>query len=488
MTKRLSALLLAALVAIPGCAFDTDPAAPADDEVAAGEHALKKPPPGCTEDPSDCPPEPPDPPPPPPGPPPKPVVSEPDFVMEMVTPVSCNFPGVGDGVIAAMQDNFGSAVVDFSCEQNTHARVGLWSRALAANEDHAARLRGLAAMNVTQGSETAGMRIPTLAIMKGVEKGWADQPKDLGHDGKPHSGPVHLTDHALNFDPNNNRVSFSVSGYDTTPVPDLDFTVKTTSTFALQGSHLACTSSVDFSKDDVIHWALGGIFLVASFLSPYIAPVGVLLAEGFFIEGTIISSVGAPGGDAASFCSLAKLIPEKILLHATPPVIPARQKLVFTYNRLDIKKSSVDAGISVAGSWAIVPRSPRVLAGGTMYLDIEAPPGWTGGTLALTADAVAYTDEMLQPTFTWQPQTGGTLGTPTSSATAQARKITWSVPNLHIGDVVTRTFTVSAVDEEGLQASGSSQFVFTIVLNHLDDDDICDKKPSLPQCQAGGDL
>jgi hypothetical protein len=414
--------------------------------------------------------------PPPPPPPPPPVVSIPDLVMELVTPVSCSGPGLGDVVKQEIQSNFMGSVVELQCLGGTRARVGIWLRALRANETADARGRGLTATPVLRDGETFAAGIPRSIIQQQVAAQWAAQPKQLDHSGNASSsGPTHLSGYDLNFDVPNGRTIFSVTGYDTDPVPDLHFTYKLTDTFSTTNGVVQCSSSTDFIKDnDFVYWLAGGAFLALSLVSPWVAPFTFILANAFFIQGTIISSVGAPAS-GQSFCDLAAMFPGKFLLRQHQPVLAAGQKMVLSYNR-----ASTDTGIAAGGTWSLAPRSPSVLAAGTRYLDVTVPKGYVGPA-SLTAVATAKTDDMINPTFSWSAP-GGAISGVLTQATFQSKRITWQA-NVRAGDEIRFDVSVSTSDVEGLQASGSTFFVFRI---HAEKDDIppvCKAKPWLPVCQ-----
>jgi hypothetical protein len=413
--------------------------------------------------------------PPPPPPPPPPVVSIPDLVMEMITPASCS-SGLGDVVKQELQNNFTGSVVELQCLGGNRARVGIWVRALKTTETAAARGRGLTASAVLRDQESFAAGIPRPIIQQQVATQWAAQPKRLDSGGSPDpGGPTHLTGYNLSFDVPNSRTIFSVTGYDTDPVPDLHFTYKLTDTFSTAGGAVQCSSSTDFIKDnEIIYWLAGGAFLALSLINPWVAPFTFVLANAFFIQGTIISSATGPG-TGQSFCDLAAMFPGKFLLRAHPPELPAGQKLVLSYTR-----ASVDTGIAAGGSWGLAARTPSVLAAGTRYLDVTIPKGYTGPA-SLTAVAIAKTDDMISPTFTWS--TDGAVSDLATQATFQSKRITWQVPSVHSGDEIRRDVSVFTTDAEGLQASGSTFFVFRI---HTEKDDIppvCKAKPWLPQCQ-----
>jgi hypothetical protein len=416
-----------------------------------------------------------------------PLPSYPDVAMELVLPVPCGSTAVTDAVINAMHENFPPqagqppVLADFLCVSQNHGRVGLWFRFLTADEGVEARHRALASMDITQGSETVGLRLPERSIVAAIERAYLQQPTDFDHDGHPADGPVHLVGHGLELDPAHKSIAFYVDGVDDSATPDLYFTVKQTDTFSLLGGGVQCSSEVDLSKDELVHWAAGATLLVTAFLSPWIAPLAVVFSGAFFAEGTIISSVHAPASLSSSFCDIVGYISHPLLLRGVPGVVAVGQKLTFDLSRVSVAAPPSSEGISLAGTWAIVARQPRVLAGGTVDIDVTAPVGFTGGTLQLSARATAGFVDMITPTFTWTA-TGATLGPITSGPAGEVRTLTWAVPNVHIGDTVTRTFTVSAVDDEGLHASGSSSFRFHIKRDTFDDPDICDKRPHLPQC------
>jgi hypothetical protein len=448
-----------------------------DDSITELSQAMKN----CPE-PGTCPGQDPDDDPPPPPPPP-PVVSYPDLAMELLTPAACSGPGIGDTIRQEIGRNFPSGIVEFQCLASPaaagRARVGVWLRALRADETQAARGRGLTATALLRAGETFAAGVPRPTINKLVAAQWAAQPKSLNHSGQPASGPTHLSGYDLTYDVPNSRTIFSVTGYDTDPVPDLHFTYKLTDTFSTSGGALQCTSSTDFSKDNsVVYWLAGGAFLAASLISPWVAPFTFILANGFFIQGTIISSVRAPGSTGGqSFCELASMFPAKFLLRAQPPFLPPRQKMVLDYTR-----ASVDTGIAAGGSWSLAPRSPSVLAAGTRYLDLTIPQGYVG-PITLTAVATAKTDDMIAPSFSWTAEADGTFSGGQSQATFQSRTVTWQVPVARAGDQFQRAVSVSTTDAEGLTASGSTFFVFRIHAEQEDIPPVCKKKPWLPNCQ-----
>jgi hypothetical protein len=489
-------------IAAAGCGAAQEPpqARSVDSEQIDGlQQSLRR---NCDDDPDGCGPGPdPDDDPPPPPPPP-PVTSHPDLAMELSLPVSCAGSGVADVVRAELQRNYPGAAVEFQCQADLpvlvmaaslrvnpavvipgggggRAKVGLWMRALRPNENQAARLRGLAAMNLLRGSETAALRVPSSVIHQQVAAAWALQPKHFDHAGNGNSGagPVHLHGYQLAFDVPHSRIVFTATGHDSSPVPDLDFTYKLTDTFSVQDGGVQCQSVTDFDKDDGLYWALGGLFLALTLVSPWVAPFSFALANAFFIQGTIISSVRGPGGSLGgdSFCSAAALIPQKILLRGQGPV-PPRQKMVLSYDRV-----STEGGINAAGSWSLAPRLPTVAAAGTRYLDVILE-GDGPSTVQLTAVATAKTDDMINPTFTFTTDPGATIQPILTQATFQSRRITWEVTGVRPGDQITRWVSVSATDAEQLQATGSTFFVFRIQAPPRDNP-VCDSKPWLPVCQ-----
>lgn len=465
--KKLHLLSLLALTTV-GCAIEN--ADPTDDDGASTQTQQL---PKC--DPIEGCPTPPPRNPPPPPPPPK---SYPDLLMELVLPAlaSCNAPGVASALQDEVGRSFPGATREFKCVNNTRAKLGLWLRTLSTtDQDHDARVRGLDATSVvnTSAGETVGFGVPRSVIQSQVEATWAAQPKTLDHNGNPASGPVHLSSHSLTFDGTNKKIQLQVDGYDTDPVPDVSFTYKSWATLSTQNGQFKCQPGSDFHADTTWQWILGGAFLGLTFVAPWITPIFTFtLANAFFLQGTIISSIDPPSPTNATFCDAAASVPQKVLLKGVPPYVPAKNKLVFDYTR-----ASTDTGMVAAGTWSLAQRTPSLQVAGTRYIDVYVPRGYTGPA-TLSAVVTAKSDDLLTPTFTFTPDPGATMTAATTQATFQSKKVSWTVPSVTIGQEIRRNVSASAVDIEGMSASGSTFFGFRIKEEpSTDPKPVCKAKP-----------
>jgi hypothetical protein len=383
----------------------------------------------------------------PPSPPP-PLVSTPDLAFQLSICLPAEFV---DPIVAAVRQALDpNADVRTACVNGTQ-RIGVWLRPFVSESDNQARTRGLERLNIVGSGETLAFFINSALIRRQAFEAWNAAPKRLNGNGAPDpNGPIHLTGFSLRLE-SPNRVVTRVDGFDERPWPDVDFRLTTTDTLSLSGGQVRCDSRNDLDVDTSWLNFLTGVFLVV------LPPLGIV----FLVERIIIAGVDAPNSGAGAGCGAAALIPREIL-------IPAGQKVVVSYSRLEV----FGGGIIAGGTFAVIPRSPEVnITGPSQVSVIEGSP-------SLTLNYALRTADMRPPLrIAWSGE--GTALNPSAERTG----FRVNLSGAEVGQVLTRRVAVRVTDADALV--GSDEMIVRIHITPDDDDfpPICRVRPWLPQCQ-----
>ena len=415
-----------------------------------------------------------DPPPPPPDPPP-PGISTPDLAIQVLT---CLDPQLNDRIVSSVRQAIAAnADVRTACI-NQKQCIGVWLRPAVNRRDSQARDNGLAALNLLRPGETVVFFINASLVRRMAFEAWDKQPKRVDGDGNQDpNGPVHLTGFSVSLE-SPNRVVTRIDGFDERPWPDVSFQLSITDTLQATDDGLDCQSERDLDVDTSWLNFLTVVFTLA------LPPLGLV----FLIERIIVGMKDAPHGDAGVGCAALGMIPKKIL-------IPGGQKVVATYDRVDVSNGGIFAG----GFVEVLPRSPEVFINGATNISVAE------GSLTASANYTLHTDD-LRPPF----ESAGVVkalarvGTDGTTPFTTRPRIEWSgdgVPlrpkaettsfqfdtsGAQAGTVLMKRVAVLVVDSDGLRASAEILVRIHVIPPQNEDDDfplVCRTKPWLPQCQ-----
>jgi hypothetical protein len=359
---------------------------------------------------------------------------------------------LNNSIIDAIRQSIApNADVRTACINQTQ-RIGVWLLPSGNPQDDQARNRGLSRLNILGTGETLTFFINSALIRRKAQDGWNAAPKRLSGDGKPDpGGPIHLTGFSLSFE-SPNRIVTRLEGFDERPWPDVSFKLTITDTLSSSAGQVRCESKRDLDVDTSWLNVLTGLF---SFILP---PLGIV----FLVERIIIASVDTPNVNAGAGCGAVGMIPQEIL-------IPAGQKVVANYTRVEVSSGGIYAG----GSFAVIPRSPEVTVAGPSQVSVVE------GTASLSRTFSLHARDLRPPLqIAWSGD-----GSPTTP-TAETTSFRFNLGGARVGQVLTRRVTARVTDADGLVGSGD--LIVQIHIIPADDDGlppICRVKPWLPQCR-----
>jgi hypothetical protein len=335
-------------------------------------------------------------------------------------------------------------------------RVGVWFRPEGGRDDQAARLRGLATVNIVRpalGESFAG-HIEGVYLTSAAETNWNQSPKLINSSGSPDpNGSIVLKGFTTSASPPSQWIS-TVTGTDTAPWPDVDFTMTTTDTISVANGRIQCSSANAISTDTSVLNLLTGVFLIA------FPPLG-----GFFLyEDILASGADAPSTTAASvLCPAVAIFPAQILLPGT------LQKAVFSYTRAQTDGS----GVTVGGTVGIVDRAPSATITGPTTVSSVA-----GATAAAASFGVRSVDLRSPVQFHWSAS--GTVLSPAAAWTSVRFPMTgWEA----VGTTKFESVSVHLVDADGAAIDVSQPVTVRVVPGGGGLPPMCKTKPWLPQCQ-----
>jgi hypothetical protein len=399
--------------------------------------------------------------PPPNFPSPQPVASAPDFAMQFKPCLeSIPVPAGTDlraDLIEAVKAAVGqNADVRYSCIKGS-GRIGIWLRPAGNSSVNLFREKSMTLINVLSGDEIFAIWVNSSYIRVTALEDFDAGPLQLDHDGNAQpDGPVHLTGIDITFD-DSGKIVTSVTGFDETPFPDVNFTLSITDAFSVSGYQLIVDSRTNLDTDRSWMEVIAGAFFV---LGTFVSPWFFIGAIGFEAESIYISTVGPGdrGGGAGSIA--AKNIPKEIY-------IKGGQKIVCQYNNVTINQLGIVAG----GTALVVARMPSCSIFGSDQ--IAVPPG------ARTVSSLyqANTNEMrghLNIHWSGNVTRQGQVST----------LITFDLTGLAPGKHIERYVQLQVTDADGLTAE-AKKFV-SIHMASIGDNipQICHHKPWLPECQA----
>jgi hypothetical protein len=399
----------------------------------------------------------------PPPPPPPPPVSAPDLAMQFRPclkdiPVPPGFD-LERAVLDAIRTDAGSqADVRYVCADGS-GRIGIWLRPAGSEEASAARARGAARIEMLRPENQFGVFINAAFVKRVAREAYDMSPKRLDHEGNPKAdGPVHLTGFDVRFQfPD--RIITTISGYDESPLPDVNFRLIVTDKFSVVGRTIDVQSDTDLDTDRTwIHVLAGLSALVASLVHP----IFLLAAAAFITESIIIGSLD-PDDKAGAGAVVAQRIPSDMLIAGGLKAVPSYDRVTVT-----------TAGVVALGNLLVVPRDPAVSVLGPRQIAVS--PGQTTVTKTYQANM-----RDLRSPIRFQWTGGGTAATPTRKVTA----VRFDVSGLEPGKSVNREVRVTVTDADNLSATAA---VFARIFMTQEEEDpdlppICQVRPWLPQCK-----
>lgn len=389
---------------------------------------------------------------------PLPAVSAPDFAVQTSPCLETFGKDVPGKVIEALQEEFGAdADIRIIC-LNDRSNIGIWTTRSMSTSQAEARDRGLKNVSILEPGETFAIWINGSFIKTSGTKAWNSAPKRLNHDGNADDdGSVHLTSFKIEF-ASPNKVKTIVSGYDTAPWPDVDFTMTITDTFSIDNGIVRVSSDSDLDTD-VPFWAdvfTGMLTFLGFVLSPlFFIPAGLLIAQR-----VIIVVADPPDSNSGAGGIAASRIPREIY-------IENGDKVVCIYSRINVDRG----GIIAAGSGILTDREPTCrISGPTQIVGLSSSE-------SATRTFFAFHDDLrgdLQ--FSWTGDGG------VASTNKNRVDFRFDLSDMEAGDAAQKQIKVHITDEDGLTAEDT--MTVTVFKGSPDPSlpPVCRVKPWLPQC------
>lgn len=373
----------------------------------------------------------------------QPDVSTPDFAIQITDIRPGNPPcfSVGDQamLVAAVTDSlkapglhefFPNPDVRSTCWEDKAFTIAIWARQPAGTDDAAARDRGAQSLALLDNKFWA-VFINASFIRDMAERQFENAPHRYTEDGTPDDwGAVHLTGISVDFVPSKSQVVTSITGYDTTPWPDVHFTMKIIDTLEACVGLLQCPSTTkrEIDKgDEALAIALG---ILAALTLPILAPLG-----GFVLAGDMEALGGVSSADlgGGAGCMALSVVPPDAPL-------PDHKKVVFLYDQPEVDSW----GIVCRAVYYEAAREPALAIAGPTKLFAYTDEGHTFGTYyAVASDARGtYTAGTL--TFQWS-SSGGEVFSPGNAAT----NIRFPTGDAKAGQTLQASVTLGGTDLDG---------------------------------------
>jgi hypothetical protein len=388
-----------------------------------------------------------------------------------------------NGVLSAVAPSYPDAHVEAVCRQfprgeNDATSIGVWLYGVPAQHDEI--LKALHNLDFIESDEMFAFMFPSAGIrIQAQETFDASAPNIYSSGGElDANGPIHLTGISVEFAPETSSVATVITGFDTTPWPDVTFTLTLTDSLSVANDAISDVATSDLAVDT--SWMSAVELFVTALVGSVWPPLALLSYAFFSVEEVVIITSGAPSNLTGVGHAVAAGLPSQI-------PIPGGEDLCFAYTRCEVAAGGLVAG----GAMYTQQRSPKVVIAPapTAIPQFSGYPPLNvaiaqGGFATVALQAVAY--DMLRPvSYRWSSDGHldhvGTGAHDTSTAT-----VTFSASASAAG-LLTGSVTVEATDADGMTATTTMPIALHVISTSAPTDGtslICWKKPWL--CPPAG--
>jgi hypothetical protein len=367
----------------------------------------------------------------------------------------------------------------FQNGDNDATSIGVWVYGVPAQDDEI--LKALHNLDFIKSDEMFAFMFPSAGIRIQAQEAFdATAPNILTSGGDVDAnGPIHLTGISVEFAPETSSVATVITGFDTTPWPDVPFTLTLTDSLSLTDGVITDVATSKLVTDT--SWMSAVEVFVTALLGSVWPPLAALSYAFFSVEEVVIATTGAPSTPTGVGHAVAAGLPTQL-------PIPGGLDLCFTYMRCEVGAGGLVAG----GVLYTQKRSPKVLIAPapTAIPQFSGYPPLNvaiaqGGFATVALQAVAY--DMLKP-VSYQWSSDGHLDHvatdvvhDTSTATVRFSA------SAAAGVLLTGSVTVEATDADGMTATATMPIALHVISTSPPTDGtspICWKKPWL--CPPAG--
>jgi hypothetical protein len=388
-----------------------------------------------------------------------------------------------NGVLSAVAPSYPDARAEGVCRQFPHGEndatsIGVWLYGVPAQHDQ--MLKALHDLDFIKSDEMFAFMFPSAGIRIQAQETFAASAPNIYSSGGEldANGPIHLTGISVEFAPETSSVATVITGFDTTPWPDVPFTLTLTDSLSLKDDAISDVATSKLVADT--SWMSAVEVFVTALLGSVWPPLAALSYAFFSVEEVVIATSGAPSNLTGVGHAVAAGLPVQL-------PIPGGLDLCFAYTRCEVGAGGLLAG----GALYTQQRSPKVVIapGPTAIPQFSGYPPLNvaitrGGFATVALQAVAY--DMLRPvSYRWNSDGHldhvGTGAHDTSTAT-----VTFSA-SASAGELLTGSVTVDATDADGMTATATMPIALHVISTSPPTDGtspICWKKPWL--CPPAG--
>lgn len=383
-----------------------------------------------------------------------------------------------NGVRSAVAPSYPNAHVEALCRhfpggKKDATSIGVWLFGVPTQHDEI--LKALHNLDFIGSDEMFAFMFPSGAVrIQAQEQFDATAPNIYSSGGElDANGPIHLTGINIEFAPETSSVTTVITGFDTTPWPDVTFTITLTDSLSVVEDAISDVSSSDLDVDE--SWLADVEVFVTALLGSVWPPLAVASFLVFTAEEVEIARSGPPSNLSGVGYAVAAGLPSVL-------PVPGGDDLCFDYTRCEVAAGGLVAG----GVLYKQKRSPKVVIAPapTALPQFSGYPPLNvaiaqGGFATVALQAVAY--DMLTPvSYQWSSDGHldhvGTGAHDTSTAT-----VTFSA-SASAGELLTGSVTVEATDADGMTASATLPIALHVISTSPPTDGtspICWKKPWL---------